>query len=218
MLIVAQGDEIGRYPGLEDQMFQLRARAFSERRGWRVEVQDGRERDRFDDLGPLYLCLLEADRLLASLRLLPTLGPHMASDVFPEVLGPAKSVRHPLIWESSRFCVDTEAVRVFGRGGINIATRLILSGLFGTAQDAGLEKIISVYDIGVERILRRAGCRFSRLGPVVSYDGLDTVCGLFEVSDAVIRRLSTAGDPTTCDRQRSARSTRMSGAATGRSA
>ncbi|NCO22276.1 MAG: acyl-homoserine-lactone synthase [Hydrogenophilales bacterium CG17_big_fil_post_rev_8_21_14_2_50_63_12] len=193
MLIIAQGEEINSYPELADQMFRLRARAFSDRRGWRVKVEEGRERDYFDDLGPLYFCLTENDHLLASLRLLPSTGPHMLSDVFPEVMGDTGIVRHPLIWESSRFCVDTEAARTFSADGINVVTRSILTGLFVTAREVGLVNIISVYDVFVERILRRAGCAFDRLGPVVSYDDLNTVGGLFEVSDTVIHQLKSVG-------------------------
>lgn len=193
MLVVVQGAEIESHPGLAEQMFRLRARQFSERRGWRVTVSEGQERDRFDDLNPLYLCLTgHENQLLASLRLLPTTGPHMLSDVFPEVMGGALFVRHPLIWESSRFCVDTDAARMFCSDGIHVVTRAILAGLFRTASTVGLANVISVYDILVERILRRAGCTFDRLGPVVTYDDLKTVGGLFEVSEAVIRRLQAA--------------------------
>ncbi|MBL1422321.1 MAG: acyl-homoserine-lactone synthase [Alphaproteobacteria bacterium] len=190
MLIVAHASEKQVYSNIFDQMYQLRARQFSQRRGWRVEVADGLEKDRFDDLNPLYICVVGLDkRLLASLRLLPTTGSHMLSDVFPEVMGEAGIVRNPLIWESSRFCVDTAAARSFGVDGINLITRQILVGLFQTASDAGIRNVISVYDVFVERILRRAGCSFERLGPVVKYDDLKTVGGLFEVSEAVINDL-----------------------------
>lgn len=190
MLIVAHEMEKGAHGDLFDQMYRLRARQFSLRRGWRVEVVDGRERDRFDDLNPLYVCVATEERqLLASLRLLPTTGPHMLSDVFPEVMGEAGIVRHPLILESSRFCVDTTASRSFHQDGINMVTRELLSGLFSTALEAGMQNIISVYDVYVERVLRKAGCRFDRLGPVQRYDDLKTVGGLFEVSEAVVGAL-----------------------------
>lgn len=53
-----------------------------------------------------------------------------------------------------------------------------------------LRNVVSVYDLGVERILARAGCVFRRLGPVVGYDGgLRTVAGLFEVGPHVIAAL-----------------------------
>ncbi len=193
MLLVAHGSESESHKHIFVQMYRLRAKQFSVRRGWRVEVQDGLERDHFDDLNPLYICVLGQDqRLLASLRLLPTTGPHMLSDVFPEVMGDSGIVRHPLVWESSRFCVDTDAARDFGADGINIITRQVLAGLFQTMHEAGIRNVISVYDVFVERILRRAGCSFDRLGPVVKYDDLRTVGGLFEVSESVVSALLAA--------------------------
>ena len=84
MLLVAHGSEIASHADIFEQMYRLRAEQFSLRRGWRVDVQDGPEKDRFDDLNPLYICVLGNNQnLLASLRLLPTTGPHMLSDVFP---------------------------------------------------------------------------------------------------------------------------------------
>ena len=169
MLLTAHYGELKKRPEILEQMYSLRARQFSQRRGWRVVVKDGLEIDIFDDLNPLYICVLDpAGRLIASL------------------MGDAVVVRHPLIWESSRFCVDTEAARQFGSDGINIVTRKILAGLFQTALDAGMQNVISVYDVFVERILKRSGCEFERLGPVVKYDDLKTVGGLFQVSRDVI--------------------------------
>ncbi len=110
----------------------------------------------------------------------------MLSDVFSEVMGEAGIVRHPLILESSRFCVDTSATKEFGEEGLSLVTKELLHGLFTTAKNAGIVNIISVYDLFMERILRRAGCEFDRLGPIQKYDELKTVGGLFEVSDRVI--------------------------------
>ncbi|MEP2628239.1 MAG: acyl-homoserine-lactone synthase [Hyphomicrobiales bacterium] len=181
----------GGNESLIHQMHQLRARQFSERRGWRVDVRNGYEFDRFDDMDPLYIVVSDGeDQLLASLRLLPTTGPHMLSDVFPEVMGKNAVIRHPLIWESSRFCVDTRACREFGEDMINTATRELLRGLFETAEHAGMENIVSVYDLYVERILKRSGCIFDRIGEVVRYDDLRTTAGIFEVSQRVIQNLA----------------------------
>lgn len=193
MILTAYGNERAKYPEILDQMHRLRARQFSDRRGWRVVVENGLERDRFDNLNPLYILVLsDEQQLLASLRLLPTTGPHMLSDVFPEVMGGTGIVRHPLVLESSRFCVDTKAAQDFGPEGINLVTRELLFGLFSTAQKAGMRNIISVYDVFVERVLRRAGCQFDRLGPICKFDDLQTVGGLFEVNDATIQNVQSA--------------------------
>lgn len=185
---------------LIDQMHQLRAKAFHTRRGWRVEVKDGRERDAFDDLDPLYVLVSNGEgQLAASLRLLPTTGPYMMADVFPEVQGPMGPIRNPLIFESSRFCADRDVVADFGKNGINIVTRLMFYGGMKHVQAHGITHIVSVYDLFVERILKRAGLVFERLGPVVAYDeGLKTTSGLFEISDSSIlqmRRLIIADLP-----------------------
>jgi len=187
MILTAFEADRDDHADIFEQMYRLRARLFS---GWRVTVQNGLEKDRFDEMNPLYVCVVsEAGQLLASLRLLPTTGPHMLSDVFPDVVGEAGIIRHPLILESSRFCIDTRAATGFGSEGINLVTRELLHGLFSTARAAGMKNIISVYDVYVERILRRAGCDFDRLGPVVKYDDLRTVGGLFSVTDLVVENV-----------------------------
>ncbi len=191
MIITAHAIEDDVFGELFCQMFELRAQQFKHRRKWSVEVKNNLERDRFDDLNPLYvLATSDSGRLLGSLRLLPTTGPHMLSDVFADVMGDAEIVRNPLVIESSRFCVDTCACKEFGPAGVNQVTVQLLQALFQTAQAAGMTHVISVYDVFMERILRRAGCNFERLGPIVEYDGLKTVGGLCEVSDAVIQKIS----------------------------
>lgn len=176
---------------LLDQMYRFRARAFRDRRGWKVNVEDDREIDRFDSLNVAYFIVSdEAGGHIASLRLLPTTGPYMMAEVFPEVLGDLRPYKSSGIWESSRFCVDTHAARAFGSDGVNLATRLLLHGMFSAALAMGIENVVSVYDIYVEKILRRAGCIFTRIGPVVKYDhGLRTTAGLFEVSERAVHNL-----------------------------
>lgn len=193
MIIFRQGSERSRFPELFDQMFRLRAAAFGERRKWRVEVTDGREVDRFDDLDPLYIMSVDDDgRLLASLRILPTTGPHMLADVFPETMGEVPPIRHPLIWESSRFCVDTAAANAHSPSGVNKVTAELLIGLFEIALRASVINVVSVYDLYLERILKRAGCRFDRLAVPWIYDDLKTVAGLFEVTQTAIDNIRDA--------------------------
>lgn len=190
MIIAVHGHEIEDHESLFEQMFRLRARSFDERRKWSVEVKDGLEIDRFDEMNPLYVMSISPNGdLLASLRLLPSTGPHMLSDVFPETMTGAPIIRHPLIWESSRFCVDTDAIARQTAAGLHTNTGEILLGLFEVAQQNAVENIVSVYDVLVERILRRAGCSFERLGEPFAYDGLYTVAGFSPVSNDVIQKI-----------------------------
>lgn len=191
MIIFDYADQLAQTnKELLDQLYRLRARSFLDRRGWSVVVNAGKEIDRFDKLNPLYvLSVSQQGQLLASLRLLPTTGPHMLSDVFPETMSRTPLIRHPLIWESSRFCVDTKAVTAHTDHGLNYTTGELLTGLFEIALGAGVLNIVSVYDLFLERILRRAGCRFDRLGSPYEYDGLPTVAGVFDVSADSIRSI-----------------------------
>jgi N-acyl-L-homoserine lactone synthetase len=55
MLQLIQGVCGSRFPREMDGMFRNRAEFFGGRLGWDVVVEDGYERDRFDDINPLYL-------------------------------------------------------------------------------------------------------------------------------------------------------------------
>ncbi len=175
---------------LVDQMFTMRATAFHDRRKWRVEVENGREIDAFDKVDPTYVMVSNGSgELLASIRILPSTGPHMLADVFPEVMGENEVVRHPLIWELSRFNVAKKDATVFSPEGVNLATIELLDGVFKHAREAGMSHLISVYDVFVERILKRGGYNFERMGPVVRYDkGLKTLAGMAEVDENIRMR------------------------------
>ncbi|MBB3233142.1 acyl-homoserine-lactone synthase [Halomonas stenophila] len=200
MIMFGYADNLRRTQSdLVEQMYILRAKTFFERRGWSVEVKDNKEIDRFDAMNPLYVMSISPrGKLLASLRLLPTTGPHMLSEVFPETMAGAGIIRHPLILESSRFCVDSAAANNYMNTGLNTVTGELLVGLFEIAMKAAQVNVVSVYDLFVERILRRAGCRFDRLGEPFVYDGLKTVAGIFEVSqvtiDSIRQRTDIHGD------------------------
>src|SRR3984885_9397153 len=88
MLKVIEGSYASFFPKEIDAMFRNRAETFSDRLGWEGTVKDGYERDIFDDENPLYLVSVDPDteEYWGSLRLLPTTGPNMLRDVFPQLL------------------------------------------------------------------------------------------------------------------------------------
>jgi acyl homoserine lactone synthase len=195
MIILIQGHERKQYADLIDQMHALRARVFQDRLGWAVNVADGRERDRFDDLDPLYvLSVTPQGRVVGCLRALQTTGPNMLSDVFSELLPEGTVVRSPLIWESTRFCVDTEYAKERSGNELSRITGELLCGLFETALASGLDFIVSVFDTRMERILTRAACKPERLAPPRLIGGVQTVAGLFEVSEAMVAGLHSTSN------------------------
>ncbi|TAX87413.1 acyl-homoserine-lactone synthase [Rhizobium leguminosarum] len=143
--------------------YQLRARVFSDRLGWEVDVTSGCESDGFDALRPTYLlAIAETGQLAACARLLPTLGPTMVADVFPSLLPDGQLSGHAAMVESSRFCVDTALAE--GRGSsVHEATLTMFAGIVEWCMANSYTEIVTVTDLRFERILARVGWPLQRL-------------------------------------------------------
>ncbi len=194
MIVVVQEYNARQNARLLDQMFRLRARVFAERLRWDVSVVDGKERDRFDDLSPVYLIHTDEEGLevRGSLRLLPTTGPTVLADFFSDTMPDAAQLSAPTIWECTRFCVDEDRLR--HRDQI-VASRALISGLGSIALGAGIESILGNFDDRMLRLYRRIGCEVDVLGSTHRY-GAPVHLGMFPVSQAILtqvnERLSSA--------------------------
>lgn len=190
MIHPVQYTDYDGYSSQLDQMFHLRAEVFNERLGWDVQVKDGREIDEFDQMKPLYLLSINgAGNLAGSLRLLPTTGPNMLSDVFSELLPADETVRSPLIWESSRFCISKAAASQQLNNGLNRATAELFAGLCEIGMQVGLQAIVTVYDSRVKRIARRAGCEGELLGSPKKIGKVTAYAGLFPTNEDMLARI-----------------------------
>jgi len=191
MIKLIPAHESNKYPKIIDDMFCLRARQFDERLGWKVKVnQNGHEVDEFDELEPLYVVSLGPDEsVLGTFRLLQTTGPHMLLDVFPELMPDGQFIRSPLIWESTRFCVDTEKVKDLSSRGLNSITGELLTALLEIGLYAGLTHIVTVIDVRMERVLLRAKCPVERLGEPVKIGKVNTIAILMECSEETVAQV-----------------------------
>lgn len=181
MIRLVEASYASSYPREIDAMFRSRAETFRDRLGWEVVVENGYERDRFDACNPLYLISVDPERgdYRGSLRLLPTLGPNMLRDVFPQLLNGDDAVADPTIWESSRICVATRDGQCERTpGGLNAALCELILGIGEVAVLAGLTRIVSVFDARMLRVLRATGCDLTiigtprRIGDVMCYAAL----------------------------------------------
>lgn len=163
-------------------MHQLRRTVFSERLGWSVNVVNGLELDQFDLPEAHYLVHYASDgRVNACTRLLPTTGPYLLADVFPELVDGEMPRAHD-IWESTRFCADQATAPG------NIAA-ILMAGMLEFGQYAGLRAYVSVSDIRMEPIMRRAGWNPIRLGGTME-TGTDTAAAEWlEVSPEYLARV-----------------------------
>lgn len=157
MIHVVTPDLYDEYADVLDKMFQLRYRVFKERLDWEVQTRNGRERDAFDDLGPIYIINIADDgRVVATWRLLPTTGPYMLKDIFPALMDGEDCPVDPDIWECSRFAVDPGDYRD-NAVSINRYTSELVIGILEYCQAARIKDVVAVYDIRIARMFPRIG-------------------------------------------------------------
>jgi acyl homoserine lactone synthase len=180
MLKLIEGSYASFFPREIDAMFRNRAETFSQRLGWEVVVKDGYERDEFDDANPLYLVSVDpvTEEYWGSLRLLPTTGPNMLRDVFPQLLD-GDYIESATIWECSRICAAAARGQPNRNGGgVNYVLNELILGIGEVAVAAGLTQIAAVFDARIFRVLKAAGCNPEvigtpqRIGDVMAYAGL----------------------------------------------
>ncbi|MHA6347597.1 acyl-homoserine-lactone synthase [Roseivivax sp. CAU 1761] len=192
MIIVVDGVNRSEYGQLLDEMFRLRARVFEGRLGWEVDVRDGREIDQFDALDPAYVIGVNDDgRVVSCVRALQTTGPHMLSDVFSPILAGQPPLRSATLWESTRFCVDTQILeRGKSRNSVSYATCELMAGALEYARDSGITDIVTVIDPVMNRVLKRSDCApYDYVGETVPMGKVPAMAALLDCSDERIERI-----------------------------
>lgn len=192
MMLLVAPDWYGAFVDELYEMHRLRLRVFDERLGWDVRTEDGLEIDSFDRLKPNYLLLRRPDGgIEGCVRLLPSTGPTMLRDTFPMLLGDRPAPENPAIWESSRFALDLSPDAPKGASGLALGTYKLFAGMIEFGLFMRLSRIVTVTDLRVERILRRAGWPLERIADPQTIGKTRAVAGYLDVSVenlAVVRR------------------------------
>jgi acyl homoserine lactone synthase len=146
-----------------NEMYRLRARVFHGRLGWDIPTIAGMEIDGYDALGPHYMLIQGDDRRVRGCwRLMPTEGPNMLKDTFPQLLHGAAAPVGRHIWELSRFAIDTSGEeKSFGFADV---TMQAIHELVTFADRMGITRYVTVTTTPIERLLRKTGIEISRLG------------------------------------------------------
>ncbi|MEM8823770.1 MAG: acyl-homoserine-lactone synthase [Pseudomonadota bacterium] len=157
MIRYLYASELADHPDLAADMFRDRAVQFRDRMGWDVKVDSlGWETDAYDLADPLYLIAEDGQGGHAgSMRFLPTTGPTMLADAFPDLTG-GSPIRSGRIWEVTRFCLAPNAAA-------GVARRLLL-GASELGLGMGLTHAIGVFDQPMLRVYRRLGWQPAVLG------------------------------------------------------
>ena len=193
MIIVIDALNKDRFGDLLDEMFQLRARVFGDRLGWEVEIIDGREIDQFDRLDPAYVIGLDDEgHVISCVRALQTTGPHMLSDVFQVLLDGEPPLRSATLWESTRFCVDTQRLCRDGNTmkAVSMATCELMIGSLEYARRSGISDIITVIDPVVNRVLKRSdNAPYDYVGSTKQMGKVPAMAALLDCTEERINRV-----------------------------
>ena len=175
---------------LRDSMFCLRHRVFKERLGWNVTSVLGRERDVYDGLSPVYLlCRNEQNEIEGCWRILPTTGPYLLKDVFPQLLYGHSPPEDANVWEISRFAVLPHQKVYRSLAGVHEITGRMFARLFAFGLAHGINRIVGVTDVMCERLLCRAGVFVESFGPPQRIGPTIAVAGWLDVTVENLERV-----------------------------
>ena len=189
MIMLVQSSERQRHARVIDGMHKIRKKVFAERLEWNVVSINSWEIDGYDALPCLYIICVDGDRVLGSLRLMPTTGFNMLCDTFSVLLPEGKRIESPLIWESSRFSVDHELAGGRTKNGVSVAMAELIIGMNQIGSSMGLTHVVSVYDAFFARVLRRIDCRSELIGPPHRIGKVLTYAGFFTLGDEMDERV-----------------------------
>jgi len=166
---IVSGNQADLSPSLYADLGCYRHEVFVELLQWDLNTPEGIEQDQFDRQDTVYVVARNDEgRINGCARLLPTTKPYLLGEVFPELLNGLTPPSSSDVWELSRFAaVDVSDMPASPRGQMSspIAVALLRDAIQVAAR-LGAKRLITVSPIGVERLLRAAGFRAHRAGPL----------------------------------------------------
>ena len=162
-IVLGRAQARGFDPVLLQDMFRLRYEIFYRRLGWEVDGHDGMERDRYDELDPVYMVACENHCVTGCWRMLPTTGPYMLRDTFPQLLGGGAAPQDPAVWELSRFAVRSGGEEGKAQANLGNVTFAMLRAAYDYARRQGIRAYVTVTSVALERLMMRAGIPLVRL-------------------------------------------------------
>ncbi|WP_309085893.1 acyl-homoserine-lactone synthase [Chelativorans sp.] len=187
MLHIVTKENFVAYGGLMDQAYRLRHSVFVEEKDWSdLRTEDGRERDRFDTDLAVHMLYVWESRVIGYQRMLPSLRPHILSDVLPQLCD-GELPSGPHIWEWTRYCVEP-AHRERGRI-LSPVANVLLSGIVEWGLATGVTTII--IEMNPLWLLRLVQLHFkvTPLGIPQVIGGEETIAVTAEFDERTLERL-----------------------------
>ena len=190
---------------LLDNMYAMRCRVFRDRLQWDIHCENNLDIDFYDRLHPVY-AIATPDRRTASgcWRILPTTGPNMLRDIFPQLVENGPVPEGENIWEISRFAVDTLTPTYESLASLHATTSELLIKLVEHGLSHGIRQYVAASDVRFERILKRSGLTVKRLGNVQRIGKTPAVSGFIDVTQEQLDTLYQVADRVAAQQQHAA--------------
>lgn len=145
-------------------MHHLRYQVFRKRLNWEVPTEGELEQDEYDALTEVtYMVVRDNDRnVIGCWRLLPTTGPNMLANTFPQLLCGHEMPHEEGVWELSRFATARHDRAV--AGFTSAMPLLMMKAVVDFARKNGIKRYVTVTTVAIERMLRCLGVNVSRIG------------------------------------------------------
>ena len=164
-VITHHANHLAFQSGLVQSMFKLRDRVFRGRLGWDVTSLNGKEKDQYDEINPVYMMSCNEEKQLEGCwRILPTTGPYMLRDIFPQLLRGEILPEHENVWELSRLAVDPRKKHFRFKGNMNVITLDMFRNIYEYGIQNNIKRYVAVTSTPMERILRLSGIPTKRFG------------------------------------------------------
>lgn len=167
--------------------FRLRHEIFVKERGWRQFEHDGRyERDRFDNDNASYLLAIDDEgSVVGCFRLIPTVLPHMFSEVFSHFID-GEVPRSTNLIELSRVAIAKS------QRGTSVYYELF-AGLQEYCLERNIAGVTALMKTIRMPIVQSAGMTIRPLGLPQEMDGESLTAIMLEVSQDILSRIRKAG-------------------------
>jgi acyl-homoserine lactone synthase len=188
MLHVVTAENRSLYERQVEESFLIRHKIYVEERGWRdLDRPDKREVDQFDNDDAIYLLALDerARRVIGGSRLIPTLKPHLMSDVFPQLASMRQLPRSADIFEWTRFYVISERREPHA---ISDVACTIMCGVQEYCLENGIFKLSIVTEPFWIPRFARLGWNPKPLGLPIDWHGMEVVGITVEISESALRQ------------------------------
>jgi len=177
-------DNFHRFGALFSNMLRARHRTFIQEKGWDIPSEQDMEFDQYDTAQSRWVCVHDAGKVLAGVRLTPTTAKcgiysYMVRDaqrgLLDSIPGNLLDETAPVaehIWDANRLFV-AEGVPMEIRREVQMS---LMGHMVRSARDLGATTLLGLLPIGIPRLGRRLGIDMEAGGPVMKIGGVAHRC------------------------------------------